>query len=413
MIIENKKLSDLENGNNRKSYSHMFVIIEVVDNVVLPVNYEMLGEARRLMDFFNRQYNSNEKVIAVVLGENIKDLCNELIYYGADVVIYADDPNLKYMINQTSTKVISSIARDKDIIAKISPDFVDYYEKPRYMFFAADSIGRHLSATVLADLDSGLASDVNKLAISDLEIKHQHKTKGNALKYDKVLEMYRPDFSGFLWTTILCLDNKNPEIRRDFHPQACSIIPGAFAPLEPDPKRKGQLIQYTPEFDKKDLEIKILNRSIDKNKIDFDSCKIVISFGKGIKEFPEDNIQLIETLSKLTEAEIGISLPLSKKIFKLDEKINSKYMIPSRVIGTSGRKITPKIYIAIGISGAIQHIEGMKEAEFVIAINTDENAPIINECDVFIKGKMEDVLPVLIEEIKRIISPLEVQAKRK
>jgi electron transfer flavoprotein alpha subunit len=88
-------------------------------------------------------------------------------------------------------------------------------------------------------------------------------------------------------------------------------------------------------------------------------------------------------------------------------------MIPSRVIGTSGRKITPKIYIAIGISGAIQHIEGMKEAEFIIAINTDENAPIINECDVFIKGKMEDVLPVLIEEIERIISPLEVQAKRK
>jgi electron transfer flavoprotein alpha subunit len=298
-------------------------------------------------------------------------------------------------------------------MTKISPEYASGFEKPRYMFFAADSIGRHLSATVLADLDSGLASDVNKLSINDLEIKHQHKTKGVAIQYDKVLEMYRPDFSGFLWTTILCLDNKNPEIKKEFHPQACSIIPGAFAPLNREPNRKGEIIEYNPIFDDKDLKIKILNRTIIKDKIDFDSHGVVISFGKGIKESPEDNIKLIENLSELTEAEIGISLPLSKKIFQLGERINSKYIIPNRVIGTSGRKITPKIYIAIGISGAVQHVEGMKESEFVIAINTDENAPILDECDVFIKGKMEEVLPILIEEIKRIISPLEVHAKRK
>lgn len=413
VYLENNGSEDSDNRNKTNRYRHMYVVIEVVDNTVLSVNYEMLGEARRLMDIFNNQYNVNEKVVALVLGDNIKELCNEFIYHGADAVIYVDDPNLKYLINQTSTKVISHIAVNKEIIAKISPDYVTEFEKPRYMFFAADSIGRHLSATVLADLDSGLASDVNKLTINDIEIKHQHKTKGVALKYEKVLEMYRPDFSGFLWTTILCLDNKNPEIKRDFHPQACSIIPGAFAPLERDPKRNGQLIEFKPVFDEKDLKIKILNRNIIKDKIDFDSRKIVITFGKGIKDSPEENIKLIETLSALTEAEIGISLPLSKKIFQVDEVINSRYMIPNRVIGTSGRKITPKIYIAIGLSGAIQHIEGMKESEFVIAINPDEHAPIIDECDIFIKGKMEEVLPILIEEIKRIISPLEVQAKSK
>jgi electron transfer flavoprotein alpha subunit len=126
-----------------------------------------------------------------------------------------------------------------------------------------------------------------------------------------------------------------------------------------------------------------------------------------------ENIKLIESLAKLLKAEIGISLPISKKIFPLDERINSTYIIPNRVIGTSGRKITPKIYISIGISGAIQHLEGMKESEFVIAINPDENAPIINECDVLIRGKMEDVIPVLMDEIKRIVSPLEVQASKK
>src|SRR3712207_3063266 len=111
---------------------------------------------------------------------------------------------------------------------------------------SADSIGRHMSSTVMAELGSGLASDINKLVIEDLEIKHEHKTKGRPIMYEKTLEMYRPDFSGFLWTTILCLDNRNPAIKRDYHPQACSIIPGVFAPLERDPSRKGIIIKYTP-----------------------------------------------------------------------------------------------------------------------------------------------------------------------
>ena len=109
------------------------------------------------------------------------------------------------------------------------------------MFFAADSIGRQLSATVMAELDSGLASDINKLVIEDLQITHQNKTGGKPLTYEKTLEMYRPDFSGFLWTTILCLDNKNPALERDYHPQACSMIPGAFAIIEKDPTRSSLL----------------------------------------------------------------------------------------------------------------------------------------------------------------------------
>lgn len=398
---------------NTNKYRNLYVVIEIVEGVTIPVNYEMLGEARRLMDSFNIRYHSNEKVIALVLGENVKEMCNEFIYHGADAVIYADNTNLKYLLNQTCTKVISQMAVDKKMIAVISPEYASEFEKPRYMFFAADSIGRHLSATVLAELDSGLASDVNKLSIADLDIKHQYKTNGQTVRYEKILEMYRPDFSGFLWTTILCLDNKSPEIKKDYHPQACSIIPGAFIPIKREANRRGIIVEYTPKFDEKDLRIKILNRTIIKDKIDFDSHKIVISFGRGIKENPEENIKLIESLAKLLKAEIGISLPISKKIFPLDGRINSTYIIPSRVIGTSGRKITPKIYISIGISGAIQHLEGMKESEFVIAINPDENAPIINECDVLIRGKMEDVIPVLMDEIKRIVSPLEVQASKK
>src|SRR5437867_3626452 len=337
-------VSQEKTKNDIEKYRHIYVIIEHFEGKIIPVTLEMLGEARRLMDEFNQKYNSSEKVVAVVLGYNVRQLCNDLVMYGADSVIYADHKELKYPINDIDTKIIAQIAKDAEIMKKISPEYEKTFVKPRYMFFAADNIGRHLSSTVLAELESGLASDINKLVISDLDIRHEHKTKGKTIRYPRTLEMYRPDFSGFLWTTILCLDNKNPEIMRDYHPQACSIIPGVFAAMNPDTRRKGSILKYRPKIDQEDLKIKVLKREYLKKKIDFDSYKIVASFGRGIKEDPEQNIKLIERLSKLINAEVGISLPLSKRPYQLSESINSKYMIPERVIGTSGRKIAPSIY---------------------------------------------------------------------
>ncbi len=388
-------------------YQHLYVVIEHEDGVPVPVSLEMLGEARRLMDGFNRKYSSNEKVVAVVLGHNVRKLCEELIFYGADAVIYADSPQLRYRRNLIDTKVISQIARSREVAAKFS-DTLEFV-KPRYMFFGADSIGRHLSSTVLAELESGLASDINKLVIEDLEIKHEHKTKGQAIKYEKTLEMYRPDFSGFLWTTILCLDNRNPSIEREYHPQGCSIIPGVFVPIEPDKSRRGQIVDYVPEFDERDLQVRILDRKIVKSAVDFDSHKAVISFGKGVKDSPEQNIKLLAQLAKEIEAEVGISLPISKKPFPVSDGINSTYMIPDRVIGTSGRKVAPLVYIAVGISGAMQHIAGMKESGFIVAINPDENSPIKDECDIFIRGRMEDVIPLLLEELRKQRPTIEVK----
>lgn len=405
------KIKNNHMTNNNESYRHLFVIIESINNELIPASLEMLGEARRLMDDFNLKYNSNEKVIAIHLGDGIKDLSKDLLYYGADAVIYADDTHLKYPINNIYTKIISQIVSDPNSIREISPEYVSVFKKPRYMFFLADSIGRHLSSTVLAELDSGLASDINKLVISDLDIKHQHKTKGETITYQKVLEMYRPDFSGFLWTTILCLDNKNPEIAKEFHPQACSIIPGAFQPIIKDTKRTGIISQYHPQFNEQDLKIKVMKQELVKNPVQFENYKIIVSFGRGIKENPEDNIKLIEKLAKLLDAEIGISLPISKKIFNLSEKYDSIYITPNRVVGTSGRKVTPIIYIAVGISGAIQHLDGMKESDFIIAINPDENSPIKDVCDVFIKGRMEDVIPIIIEELVKKSGQLKEKEK--
>lgn len=393
-----------------EKYRHVYVVIEHIDGKLLPVSLEMLGEARRLFDEFNKRYSSTEKVVAVVLGHNVGNLSKTLIEHGADAVVIADRPELHALINKIHTKVICQICLDKETAAKIEPRYALEFERPRYMFFAADGIGRHLSSTVLAELDSGLASDVNKLVISDLEISHPVKTGGKKVTYGKTLEMYRVDFSGFLWTTILCLDNLNENYPfREYSPQSCNIIPGAFEPLEPDSQRDGTVIEFQPTIDEEDLKIKILSQKFVESEVDFDNYKAVVGFGRGIQESPEKNIKLVEEFAKQIDAQIGISLPISKNVFSASPAITSTYMIPARVIGTSGKKISPMLYVAFGISGAMQHISGMEDSQFVISVNADENAPIKDSSDILLKGRMEDVIPLLIDELKKQIPTIEVK----
>jgi electron transfer flavoprotein alpha subunit len=393
-----KNAGDLD---RTEPYQHLYVVIEHEEGTPVPVSLEMLGEARRLMDDFNKKYLSSEKVVAVVLGDRVRQLCQELVMYGADVVVYAESPSLKYYTNLLYTRIICQIVRDRDVAKSISPEHSEIFKKPRYMFFSADNTGRHLSSTVMAELESGLASDINKLVISDLEIRHEHKTKGQVVEYKKTLEMYRPDFSGFLWTTILCLDNKNPAIAREYHPQSCSIIPGVFEPIRKEVQRIGMIIDFEPQISDEDLKVRITSRKIIKSTIDFESCKTIISFGRGIRDSPEDNFKLIEQFAKSLNAEIGISLPISKRPYQIKDQHVMSWMVPERVIGTSGRKVSPVLYIAVGISGAVQHLAGMKDSGFIVVINPDPEAPFRDECDIFIRGRLEHVLPILTEQVKK------------
>lgn len=400
VIMQSKADNDNISNVNEK-YQHIFVVFEHDDGNALNVSYEMLGEARRLMDDFNSRYASDEKVIAVILGYNVRHLCSKAIDAGADAVIYAEHEALRYPVVNTYTKVIASIVRDNALIKKAAESTSSAYVKPRYMLFGADSIGRHLSATVLAELESGLASDVNKLVIDDVTITHQYKTNGKPEHYRKVLFMYRPDFSGFLWTQILCLDNRNPSIAREYSPQACSVIPGVFKPLE-DGKREGKIVEYKPLIDEQDLRYRILRREVIRDEVNLEDAKVIVSFGRGIKDDPEGNVKLVEQLAELLNAKVAISLPLSKLPFNVSSSIKEKYFIPARVVGSSGKKVAPKLYIAVGISGAMHHIVGMKDSEVVISINPDIDAPIKDESDIFINARLEDALPLLIDAIKSI-----------
>ena len=408
-MSEGTRNNEINSGDLVKGepYQHLYVVIEHEEGIPVPVSLEMLGEGRRIMDDFNKKYSANEKVVAVLLGDNVRDLCENLIKFGADAVVYANNPSLKHYTNLLYTKTICQLVQDRNVASSISPTHSENYKKPRYMFFSADNTGRHLSSTVMAELDSGLASDINKLVVSDLEIRHEHKTKGKPVKYEKTLEMYRPDFSGFLWTTILCLDNRNPEIAREYHPQSCSIIPGVFDPITKQEQRTGSIIDFQPQISDDDLRVRILSRNIIKSEIDFESCRTIVSYGRGIRDSPEENFKLIESFAKTLHAEVGISLPISKRPYQTKDQHMLAYMIPERVIGTSGRKVSPAVYIAIGISGAVQHLAGMKESGFVIVINPDADAPFRDECDIFIKGRMEQVLPTLTDLIKRHMLTIE------
>ena len=136
--VEVKEVYSIDKMNETSKYRNLYVIIEQVDGKIIPVGLEMLSEARRLIDDFNKKYSLNEKVIAVILGNGIKHLCKELIYFGADAVIFADDPKLNYHINKIYTKIIVQIATNAKYIEKISPEYSKEFKRPRYMFFAAD-----------------------------------------------------------------------------------------------------------------------------------------------------------------------------------------------------------------------------------------------------------------------------------
>src|SRR5215831_11429388 len=126
-------------------FRHTYVIIEHEEGKILQVSLEMLAEARRLLDDFNKKYSSKEKVVAVLLGQNIKELIKPLIAQGADAVVFVDNPELRYVRNTIYTKVIAQIAISKEVAADIEPEYAVQFKKPRYMFFAADNTGRHLS----------------------------------------------------------------------------------------------------------------------------------------------------------------------------------------------------------------------------------------------------------------------------
>ncbi len=333
---------------NKADYKNVYVFIEQREGVVQPVALELLGKARELADALG------EKVVAIFAGYEITCQANDLIAYGADDVICMDTPELKDYLTEEYSQAIYQL--------------IEAF-RPSIVLIGATTIGRDLGPRLSARVGTGLTADCTKLEIFE-ETRDLHST--------------RPAFGGNLMATIVCKDHR---------PQMSTVRPGVMQKMDKDTNRKGEIITFMPKFDKSKFKVKLLeNVKEDKGMIDITEAKILISGGRGVGT--QDGFANLTKLAEVLEAEVSSSRAM----------VDAGVVSHDRQVGQTGKTVRPNLYVACGISGAIQHLAGMEESDFIIAINKDKFAPIFNVADLGIVGDVNKVIPALTE---RLVKELE------
>jgi len=323
----------------------VFVFMEQRSNRLMSVGYELLGEADSLAR------DLGQKVVAVVLGNDISKELEELFWFGADEVIVVDDPALKEYLTEPYTKALTAIINKR---------------KPEIVLFGATSIGRDLAPRISARIKTGLTADCTALCI--------HPDS-------KLLMMTRPAFGGNLLAVIQCQKHR---------PQMATIRPGVMQPMERDENRNGTIEHFDIELDDLENKVEILE-IVPKQKtiVDITESKCLISGGRGIGS-KEGFKQLYELADEL-DGDVSASRAA----------VDLGWTDNERQVGQTGKTVRPSLYLACGISGAIQHVVGMEHADCVIAINKNETSPIFSVADLGITGDVHAIIPKLTEAIKK------------
>jgi electron transfer flavoprotein alpha subunit len=325
-------------------YKDVLVVCEQRDGNLQSVSLELIGKARELAD------ELKEEVIAVVSGKKVSDLTQELISYGADKVYYVEDDKLEKYVTEPYVKVMTTIINDL---------------KPQVVLFGATSIGRDLAPRVSARVGCGLTADCTKLEIDEEA---------------GLLNMTRPTFGGNLLATI-----QSPEAR----PQMSTVRPGVMPKLANDKNRTGEVNKYEVELEDSDVNIQIIEEKLaDKKKIKIEDAEVLVSVGRGIGS--AENMKLAYELAETLEGEVSSSRAV----------VDQGWVDKDRQVGQTGKTVRPNLYIALGISGAIQHLAGMEESDLIVAVNKNPDANIFNVADVGIIGDINEVVPELIKKIK-------------
>lgn len=333
-------------------YKDIYVFVEQKDGKIAEVGYELISEARKLVASIPEM---GFEVVGVLLGENIKDKAQDVIAHGADKVIVVDDPLLKDYSTQFYT----------DALTQIIQEF-----KPDSFLTGATVEGRDLAPRVAARINAGLTADATKIAI-DLD-----KAKdGEAL-----LLVTRPTFGGNLFGTIVC-----PNTR----PQMATIRPKVFEMAKPDTSRTGEVVEFVPEWNETTPQVTV-EEVLPKEAagIDITKADVLVGAGRGA----EGSLDLVKELAELLDGEVSATRAA----------VEDGYMPKEVQVGQTGKTVRPNLYIACGISGAVQHVAGMEKSDYIIAINRDPEAEIFKIANEGYIGTVEEVLPVLIEEIKKI-----------
>lgn len=324
---------------------NVWVFIEVVRGKIKGVSLELLGQGRKMAD------DLGEKLVAIIPGNEIEDFAKMAIHYGADEAIVVDQKELKDYSTDGYTKAMCTLIKKYN---------------PAVLLIGATNNGRDLGPRVSSRMQTGLTADCTELGV-DSET--------------RLVKWTRPAFGGNLMATILCPDHR---------PQIGTVRPGVFKKPEEDTGRKGEIIHETVEFGPDEIRTRIVEVITEAGGADvnLEEAEIIVSGGRGVGG-PEG----FEVLKELAD-EIGAQIGASRAV------VDSGWISSLHQVGQTGKSVGPKIYIACGISGAIQHVAGMSSSDVIIAINKDPDAPIFNIADYGIVGDLFEIIPELTKRIR-------------
>ena len=335
--------------------NNLFVYCEIEDGIIADVSLELLTKGRSLANQLGCQLE------AVIAGTGLAGIEKQVIPYGVDKLHLFDDDRLYPYTSLPHTSIMKTLFKE---------------EKPQVCLMGATVIGRDLGPRVSSALSSGLTADCTSLEIGSHEDKKQGKI------YENLLYQIRPAFGGNIVATII-----NPEQR----PQMATVREGVMKKEILDENYKGEIIRH--EVNKyvsdTDFVVKVIERHIEKAKHNVKGAPIVVAGGYGVGS--KENFKLLFDLAKVLNAEVGASRAA----------VDAGFCDHDRQIGQTGVTVRPKLYIACGISGQIQHIAGMQESSIIISINNDSNAPINSIADYVITGTVEEVIPKMIKYYKK------------
>ena len=351
-------------------YKGVWVFCEQRQGALMSTDFELVSEARKLADELGCE------VTGLLLGDNVEGIAKELGGYGADKVLVCDSPLLK---NYTT-----------DAYAKVVCDMVNEY-KPEVLLIGATNIGRDLGPRCAARLHTGLTADATHLDIDTAKyidfLKESSTIDLSKQKFDmedRNLKMTRPAFGGHLMATIIC-----PR----FRPQMSTVRPGVMQtqPYDEAGAAKTEIVNVDVKLDKSDIHVDVLEvKKAAKKLVDLIGADVVVSVGRGISKDVEGGIKLAEELAGVLGGVVGSSRAC----------VDAGWISADHQVGQTGKTVHPRIYVALGISGAIQHLAGMQDSECIIAVNKNESAPIFDVASYGIVGDLYKVTPMLIEAIR-------------
>ncbi len=334
---------------------NLIVYCEFEDGKVADVSLELLTKGRQLAD------RLGIRLEAVVAGDDLKDVEKQILPYGVDTVYKFEDKRLYPYTSLLHSSILINLFKEKE---------------PRIAFMGATSIGRDLGPRVSSALHSGLTADCTQLEIGD------HKDARTGEEYKDLLLQIRPAFGGNIVATIV-----NPECR----PQMATVREGVMKKEVRDSNYVGEVVNLNPSdyTSPEDYVIEVIDRNVEKSKVNLKGSPIVVCGGYGMGS--KENFGLLHELADVLGGEVGASRAA----------VDAGWADHDRQIGQTGVTVRPKLYIACGVSGQIQHIAGMQESSIIISINNDPDAPINTIADYVITGNVEDVVPKLIKYYKK------------